>query len=161
MAGWMRQTTRLIRSTIEENRSCLVYCLSATSSKSWSTTWGLRAFSRTPRAITDSGESWANRSKTSPRIIAVASLEGCELRAWRQLNSHIRSPLKGWYDPTHRRGGDPDAGECSTGDHRPVDSGDDHTGKWGLQRRVRHLRPALGVGLHPSHGLSRRRGVRP
>jgi hypothetical protein len=29
----------------------------------------------TPRAITESGEAWANRSKTSPRIIAVASLE--------------------------------------------------------------------------------------
>src|SRR4051794_24212232 len=74
MAGWMRQTTRLIRSTIEEKRSRLVYCLSATCSKSWSTSLGLRAFSMTPRAMTESGESWANRSKTSPRIIAVVGI---------------------------------------------------------------------------------------
>src|SRR4051794_21369920 len=69
----MRQTTRLIRSTIEEKRSFLVYCRSATSSNSWSMTVGLRAFSRTPWAITDSGEFTVNRSKTSLRIIAIAS----------------------------------------------------------------------------------------
>ncbi len=75
MEGRMRQTTTLIKSTIEEKRSFLVYCRSATSSNSWSITVGLRAFSMTACAITDSGESWANRSKMSPRIIAVASLE--------------------------------------------------------------------------------------
>src|SRR5260370_38217131 len=73
MAGWMRQTTTLIKSTIEEKRSFLVYWRSATSSKSWSATVGLRTVSKRPRAITVSGVFWANRSKTSPSIIAAGA----------------------------------------------------------------------------------------
>ena len=71
----MPQTTTLISSTIEENRSWRVYCRSATSSKSWSSTRGQRAFSIRACAISGMVSPWANRSKTSLWIIAAASLQ--------------------------------------------------------------------------------------
>jgi hypothetical protein len=58
-----------------EKRSLWVNCWRATSSKSWSTIWGFRAFSMIPWAMTDKGASWANRSKMSLRIIAAASAD--------------------------------------------------------------------------------------
>ena len=59
MEGRMRQTTTLIKSTIEEKRSFRGALLfGETFLNSWSITVGLRAFSMTALAITDSGESW-------------------------------------------------------------------------------------------------------
>ena len=43
----------------------------------------------------------------------------------------------------------------------PSDQADDHPGVGGLHRRVRHLRPAAGMGLHAPHRLPCGRGVRP
>ena len=54
-----------------------VYCRWATFAKSSSTAWGVRVFSRRPRTMTGRGQSWANRSKTSPSSMRVASM-----RSW-------------------------------------------------------------------------------
>src|SRR5512135_164299 len=99
----MRQTTVLIRSTIEENSRVRVYWRWAVSSKSWSRTRGLRAFSRVARTMTLTGASRANCSKTSPRSIVVASLGSGYLQVQRQVSRNIGPPTQGCLlevDPT-------------------------------------------------------------
>ena len=71
--GRMRQTTVLMRSTIEENNRVRVYWRWAVSSKSWSRARGLRAFSRVARTMTLIGASRANCSKRSLQSMVVAS----------------------------------------------------------------------------------------
>src|SRR3954469_17852534 len=92
----MRQTTRLIRSTTEENKSVRVYWRWAVASKSWSRAWGWRAFSRVARTMTLTGASWAKSSKTSPRSMVVASLENGYLQVQRQVSRNISPPTQGW-----------------------------------------------------------------
>src|SRR3954470_13191504 len=70
----MRQTTVLIRSTIEENNRVRVYWRWAVSSKSWSRARGFRAFSRVARTMTQTGASRANCSKTSSQSMVVGLL---------------------------------------------------------------------------------------
>src|SRR5512135_1123146 len=92
----MRQTTVLIRSTIEENSRVRVYWRWAVPSKSWSRARGFRAFSRVARTMTLTGASRANCSKTSPRSMGVASPESGYLQVQRQVSRNIGPPTQGW-----------------------------------------------------------------
>src|SRR4051794_28425406 len=74
-----------MRSTTSENSNVRVYCRSATSSKRASMAEGGSAFSRAARAMTVTGDSSTNRSKTSLRIMTIASVGVEQLLGRRQF----------------------------------------------------------------------------